>query len=175
MKHESKQAEKQAVLAAACAMVAAARTAPKGRGLDYLETWILEGDEKDAFAGQMRTCGKELGAAFFERDAKNIEQAQALVLFGIADAQYGLNCGYCGKATCAEAADDGVACVFAATDLGIAIGSAVSVAADWRVDNRVMYSAGKTAIMSGVFSKEMKAAFGVPLSVSGKSPFFDRG
>lgn len=66
MKHESKQAEKQAVLAAACAMVAAARTAPKGRGLDYLETWILEGDEKDAFAGQMRACGKELGAAFLK-------------------------------------------------------------------------------------------------------------
>ena len=175
MKHDSKQAERRAVLAAADAMVAAARTAPKGRGIDRLETWILEGDEKNAFAERMRACGKELGAAFFERDAKNIEQAQALVLLGVDVAQYGLNCGYCGKETCAQASEEGICCAFASTDLGIAIGSAVSVAANCRIDNRVMYSTGKTAIMSGVFSENIKVAFGVPLSVSGKNPFFDRG
>lgn len=175
MKHDSAQAEKRAVLRAADALVAAARTAPKGRGFDFLETWILEGDEKNAFAERMRECGDELGAAFFSRDAANVEAAQALVLFGIEDEQYGLNCGYCGKKTCAEAKKQGVLCAFASTDLGIAIGSAVSVAADLRVDNRVMYSTGKTGIMTGLFSKNVKAAFGVPLSVSGKNVFFDRG
>lgn len=175
MKHESKEAERRAVLAAADAMAAAARTAPKGRGLDRLETWILDGAEKDAFAQSMREYGKEIGAEFFLRDAKNVDQATALILFGIEEAQHGLNCGYCGKATCAEAAAEGIGCAFAMTDLGIAIGSAVSVAADLRIDNRVMYSAGKTAIHIGTFSKKVKAAYGVPLSVSGKNVFFDRG
>ncbi len=175
MKHESKEAERRAVLSAADAMAAAARTAPKGRGLDRLETWILDGSEKDAFAEQMRVYGKEIGAEFFLRDAKNIDQATALLLLGAEDAQHGLNCGYCGKATCAEAAAEGIACSFAMTDLGIAIGSAVSLAADLRIDNRVMYSAGKTAIHIGLFSKKIKAAYGVPLSVSGKNVFFDRG
>ncbi|MDI9492258.1 MAG: DUF2148 domain-containing protein [Bacillota bacterium] len=175
MKHESKEAERRAVLAAADAMAAAARTAPKGRGLDRLETWILDGAEKDAFVQSMREYGKEIGAEFFLRDAKNVDQATALILFGIEEAQHGLNCGYCGKATCAEAAAEGIGCAFAMTDLGIAIGSAVSVAADLRIDNRVMYSAGKTAIHIGTFSKKVKAAYGVPLSVSGKNVFFDRG
>ncbi len=175
MKHESKEAERRAVLAAADAMVAAARTAPKGRGLDRLETWILEGGDKDELAARMREYGQELGAASFLRDAKNVDQAQVLVLFGIRDAQYGLNCGYCGKATCAEAAREGISCGFAMTDLGIALGSAVSLAADLRIDNRIMYSAGRTAVHIGLFSQDIKAAYGVPLSVSGKNVFFDRG
>jgi uncharacterized ferredoxin-like protein len=38
-----------------------------------------------------------------------------------------------------------------------------------------MYSAGRTAVELGLFSKNVKVAFAVPLSVSGKSVFFDRG
>ena len=58
-------------------------------------------------------------------------------------------------------------------DLGIALGSAVSIAADYRVDNRIMYSIGKAAA-------EMKYAddsvvwHGIPISISGKNIFFDR-
>ena len=37
-------------------------------------------------------------------------------------------------------------CVFNTGDLNLAIGSAVSLAADLRVDNRVMFSIGKAAI-----------------------------
>ena len=65
-------------------------------------------------------------------------------------------------------------CFFAAHDLGLAIGSAVSVAADMRVDNRVMYSAGLAAKELGVFGVPVQAAIGVPLSVSEKSVYFDR-
>jgi len=66
-------------------------------------------------------------------------------------------------------------CFFAAHDLGLAVGSAVSVAADMRVDNRVMYSAGVAAKLLGLFEGDVTAVVGVPLSVSEKSPFFDRG
>jgi uncharacterized ferredoxin-like protein len=52
--------------------------------------------------------------------------------------------------------------------------SAVSVAMDHRVDNRIMYSAGKAAIEAGLFGPEVKIAYGIPLSATGKNPFFDR-
>jgi len=48
------------------------------------------------------------------------------------------------------------------------------VAMDHRIDNRVMYSAGKAAIEGGFLSEEVIVAYGIPLSVSGKNPFFDR-
>ena len=47
-------------------------------------------------------------------------------------------------------------------------------AADHRIDNRVMYSAGKVALEMGLFSDSVRVAYGVPLSVSSKSPYFDR-
>ena len=69
----------------------------------------------------------------------------------------------------------GGTCSFNAGDLGIAVGSAVSRAADLRIDNRIMYSAGKAALELGFLGSEVAIAYGIPLSVSGKSPFFDRG
>jgi len=175
MKHESKAAEQRAAIRVADAMMAAARTAPKGKGLDRLETFYLDGEDKDQFTEKMRAYGKEIGADFFLRDAGNIDKSTVIVFFGAEDNYHGLNCGYCGKVSCAEAGKDKVRCAFAVNDLGIAIGSAVSLAADFRVDSRVMYSAGRTAIECGLFSEKVKVAFAVPLSVSGKSVFCDRG
>ena len=77
------------------------------------------------------------------------------------------NCGACKKA--------GAVCAFNVTDLGIAVGSAVSLAADNRMDNRVLFSAGKGAARMGLFGEEVKVCYGIPLSVSSKSVFFDRG
>lgn len=53
------------------------------------------------------------------------------------------------------------------------MGSAVALAADRRIDNRVMFTAGKAAANLNLLGKK-KIIFGIPLSVSGKSPFFDR-
>jgi len=64
-------------------------------------------------------------------------------------------------------------CFFNANDLGIAIGSAVSVACDNRIDNRVMYTVGYTANKMNLLPNS-DIVLGLPLSVSGKSPFFDR-
>jgi uncharacterized ferredoxin-like protein len=58
-------------------------------------------------------------------------------------------------------------------DLGVALGSAVSVAADARIDNRMMFTIGKAAASMGLLG-EYEMIIGVPLSVSGKTPFFDR-
>ena len=59
-------------------------------------------------------------------------------------------------------------------DLGIAIGSAVSVAEDARVDNRVMFSVGRSIMEMGILPENVKNIVGIPLSASGKSPYFDR-
>jgi uncharacterized ferredoxin-like protein len=58
-------------------------------------------------------------------------------------------------------------------DVGIALGSAVSVAADHRVDTRIMFTIGKAALTLG-FLDGVYQAYGLPLSATGKSPFFDR-
>ena len=64
-------------------------------------------------------------------------------------------------------------CAVNTVDVGIAIGSACSVAADHRVDSRVMFSVGRVAqkmnMMPGCSS-----IYGIPISGSTKNPFFDR-
>ena len=59
-------------------------------------------------------------------------------------------------------------------DLGIALGSAASVAADHRADCRIMYTIGKAAVRLGLLGPEVEIAHGIPLSVTGKSIYFDR-
>ncbi len=108
-------------------------------------------------------------------DAGNVRQAAAIVLLGTRVQTLELpNCGFCGHGDCAGKRKAGGICAFNAGDLGIAIGSAVSVAADQRADTRVMFSAGKAAVSLGLLGPEVRVAYGIPLSVSGKSPFFDR-
>ena len=81
----------------------------------------------------------------------------------------------CGFENCAQMKKAGTNCVFNVTDLGIAVGSAVSVAADHRIDNRVMYSAGKGALKLGIFPEDIKIIWGIPLSAGAKSIYYDRG
>ncbi|GAB1476815.1 DUF2148 domain-containing protein [Bacillota bacterium] len=171
----SSEAEKRTALAVAELMVTAARTAPKGHGKDNLELLIVTGDEKDKLADEMRSIAKEKGIDFFGRDGGNIDNSHVVVLFGTRIAPIECpDCGYCGYRDCAENRDNDGVCVFNPNDLGIAIGSAASVAANHRCDNRVLFSAGRAALNLGYFSKDIKIAFGIPLSVSGKSPYFDR-
>ena len=58
-------------------------------------------------------------------------------------------------------------------DMGIAMGSAVAIAADERIDNRIMFSIGKVAEEMGYAEGDI-IWNGIPLSISGKSIFFDR-
>ena len=85
------------------------------------------------------------------------------------------NCGICGFEDCGQCRAAGARCVITVSDLGIAVGSAVSKAADMRIDNRVMYTAGKAALKLGFITDDTAICYGIPLSVSNKSIFFDRG
>ena len=172
IENEHSTKEKQ-VVATAHAMMAAARTAPKGKGHDRLEIITVYGDEMRDLADEMRRYAETSGQDFFLRDAQNVEQAQAAVIIGTTYGVFGLNCGFCGFPTCAEKTDDKIPCAINTNDLGIAIGSAVSLAADHRMDSRVMYSVGRAALDLGWLGK-CHAAFGILLSCTGKSPFFDR-
>lgn len=178
MLYKSDYLEEQAVLQTAERMCAAARTAPKAHGRDTLHTFVLTGEDKEALAQKMEEVGtREIGdkmPTWYGRDAANVRAAQALVLIGADKKQRGVpHCGYCGFGNCAGCKDAGGNCAFAYVDLGIAVSSAVSTAALDKVDNRIMYSVGKTAAEMG-FAEDC-VWLGIPLSVSGKSIFYDRG
>ncbi len=171
----SQEIEDRAVEQIADMMCVAARTAPKARGVDNLETAIVNGKVKDQLAAEMRRIAQESGMQFFERDANCIDKAPLIVLLGQKVKPIGVKpCGYCGYADCAECGQGSGICAISTGDLGIALGSAVNTAAMYHADNRVMFSVGKAAINIGLFDEEVKIAYGVPLSISGKSPFFDR-
>ncbi len=167
--------EKNGLLDIARMICSAARTAPKGRGLDLMTTAIVDGDEKDRLVQRMLHIAERDDVAFFARDAENVRQAQIIILFATSKQPLGLpHCGFCGFADCRELQQAGGVCAFNTGDLGIAIGSAVSRAADLRIDNRILYSAGKAALELRLLGADAALAFGLPLSVTGKNPFFDR-
>jgi uncharacterized ferredoxin-like protein len=164
-----------AVVRVAEEMALAARTAPKGRGLDLLEIVVLAGDEILKLAAKMKEIGERESHQTFLRDCENIKHAQAIVLIGTRQKVVGLRyCSFCGYPGCDEAERAKAVCALNSVDLGIAVGSAVSVAADHRLDNRIMYTVGKAAIDAKLLGAEVTIAFGIPLSVSSKNPFFDR-
>ena len=176
MIYNSEDMEMQAALEAAARVCAAARTAPKACGIDHMHTLTLTGEDKDRIADEMERLGNELGAAFFIRDAGNVRTAKVLVLMGIRETQRGLGeiCGYCHFHDCGDCAAHNGVCVYDPIDVGIALGSAAATAADCRMDSRILFSAGRAAAQLGVMGEDVKLIYGLPLAVTGKSPFFDR-
>ncbi|MBF0522795.1 MAG: ferredoxin [Candidatus Omnitrophica bacterium] len=176
MMKQEQDIKKETLLDIAKKMVVAARTAPKGRGIDHMTFMIAEKSDIERIAGKMKEIAEKEQLAGFARDADNILQTEVMVLLGTKYAAVGLKkCGLCGYQDCEEKTrHPESACVFNTGDLGIAIGSAVSIAADCRVDNRIMYSVGLAVQELGIFSSDIKLAFGIPLSATSKSPFFDR-
>ncbi|WP_294466157.1 DUF2148 domain-containing protein [uncultured Anaerofustis sp.] len=178
MFYDEKQMEEKAVLETAAKMCAAARTAPKAKGVDNIVTVVLTGKEKDELADKMeevylREFGETEG--HYVRDGRNLRASDAVVLIGVKKAYTGLpHCSFCGFENCSENKKLGGRCAFNTLDLGIAIGSAVSVAADNRVDSRVMFSIGKVAEEMDYAEGEDILWEGIPISISGKSPYFDR-
>lgn len=162
-------------------MAIAATTAPKTKGENFIAVKVLSGQQVQELGGAMIAFGKKTGKGNFDRDGKNVLNSQAVVLIGVKEAStVGLNCGACGFPDCSTFLQQksfdgefrGPTCAYRLLDLGIAIGSAVKTAGIMNVDNRVMYRAG-------VAARQMKLVdwdfvMGVPLSVSGKSIYFDR-
>ena len=79
----------------------------------------------------MKQMYEDNGFKFFLRDADNILQAECVVLIGTRSLPQGLDCGHCGYEHCGDR-KKGVPCAINSVDVGIAIGSACSVAADHR-------------------------------------------
>ena len=168
-------------------MVLAARTAPKGKGVDTILCKVLTGKEITAIAKRLTKLGGTRNIGFFLRDSKNFAACDGCVLIGVkGNLTAGINCGACGFLTCTEMADayrnqngqdtffSGPNCAVRMTDLGIAIGSAVKTAQIHNVDNRIMYSGGAAALDLGLFDRECTVAYAIPLSATGKNIFFDR-
>lgn len=171
------ETREDAILEAARKMMIAARTAPKGRGFDNIVIALVTKDKIKEIADKMKEMVlRDNAPKFFERDAENILTAPAMLLLGTKIKSVGLSpCGMCGFKNCAEKNEHpNQPCAFNTGDLGIAIGSAVSVAMDNRVDNRIMYTVGQAAIKMGILGEDVKIIYGIPLSVSSKNPFFDR-
>ena len=146
----SEDSESEAILNVAKLMVVAARTAPKAMGEDKIKAVIVTGKEKEDLANMMEQLGKI-------RDSKNVRDSEAVVLLGV---EFG------------NPTDDWINFKAKLIDLGIALGSAVKVASELNVDNRIMHSAGDAAMKMGLLrAGEIQ---GIPLSIKGKNIFFDR-
>ncbi|MBS7615683.1 hypothetical protein KEJ45_00575 [Candidatus Bathyarchaeota archaeon] len=179
----SKNGEQEAILEVAKLMQVAARTAPKTAGIDDIITLVVYGKEKEGIAEKMREIANERNIDGFRRDAKNVDDSDAVLLIGVrGNKSIGINCGACGFKNCKELEDSmkkagqdfiGSTCVFKALDLGIALGSAVKIADILNVDNRIMYRIGTAALKLNLMP-EATVAMGVPLSAKGKNIYFDR-
>ncbi len=185
----SEQAEQEAILTAAKMIMAAVTTAPKARGISEIKSVLVKGTEKEDLAKAMEDhfIRKESRLEFFRRDAQNIRHAAAVLLIGVKGTmpkkpEMPFNCGACGHSSCADfirakkvRGQDyvGPLCVFQVMDLGIALGVAAKVAAELNIDNRLFYSAGAAAMALGYMDADLIIA--LPLSVSAKNIFFDRG
>ena len=160
------------ILHVARQMMTAARTAPKGKGIDVIEIALVTDDDIQKLSDKLIAMAEENGMKFFLRDADNILQAECIMIVGTRSLAQGLNCGHCGFPTCASR-PEGVPCALNTVDVGIAVGSACATAADLRVDTRVMFSAGLAAQQLG-WLKDCATVFAIPISASSKNPFFDR-
>ena len=160
------------VLQVAQQMMTAARTAPKGKGVDIIEVAMVTESNIRILSDTMKQMYEDNGFKFFLRDADNILQAECVVLIGTRSLPQGLDCGHCGYEHCGDR-KKGVPCAINSVDVGIAIGSACSVAADHRVDTRVMFSAGLAAQQLD-WLDGCTQVYAIPVSASSKNPFFDR-
>ena len=93
------------VLQAARRMMTAARTAPKGKGIDIIEIAMVTDGDILRLSDEMIQIAAETGFKFLLRDAENIKSADAVVIIGTSQKVQGLNCAHCGFDTCVEKPD----------------------------------------------------------------------
>jgi len=172
---KSGELEKNASLKIVEFMAAAARTAPKTRGIDNIEIISIDDEPtRTKLIEKMKSISKRDNRPSMERDANSIGPSPAIVVIGAKTNPSGLNCGFCGYKTCEELKKTSGICTYNSIDLGIAVSSAAVTANQFHADNRVMYSIGMASLELKLFSADVKIALGIPLSITGKNPYFDR-
>jgi uncharacterized ferredoxin-like protein len=167
-------------------MAASARTAPKAGGKDFLEIVVITKDEdlKKIAETMKEYAPKSTNEAYWLRDASNIENSQSLLLVGLSKpVTAGYDCGACGYPTCGEFSKNrqlkekemgysGPHCVMRMIDIGVALSSAAKTASLLNVDNRVQQRVGAAAKVLGLIKGEV--VLGIPVSITGKSIYYDR-
>jgi uncharacterized ferredoxin-like protein len=171
----------EAIEIAAKLMELSAKTAPKSKGVNFVQTRVLTGDVLQQLADEMIRFGERTGKKDFDRDAKGVSRSEAVVLIGLKDSKaVGLDCGACGYPDCksfeaqpkTKKEFSGPACAFRLLDMGIALGSAVKTAGMLNVDNRIMYRIG--TVVRQMKMVDWDFVMGIPLAATGKNIFFDR-
>lgn len=171
----AQEMEHHAALQVASMMAAAARTAPKTRGMDNIVVVCVDDEPtRQRLVDKMKELAQRNGRPGLERDAGNIANAPAILVIGVRTQAATLNCGYCGHKDCKSLEAAHGICAFNSMDLGIAACSAANAASLFHLDNRLMYSIGLACMELGLLGSECRQALGIPLSVTGKNPFFDR-
>ncbi len=153
-------------------MMVAARTAPKGKGVDIIECAVVSGEDIARISEELEQLFAETNMKFYLRDANNIKQALCIVLVGTREHAQGLNCARCGYATC-DKRPEGVPCEINSVDVGIALGAACAKASDYFEYTGVMFSAGMSAARCCMLPG-CAQVYAIPISISSKNPFFDR-
>lgn len=186
-RYNSEELEKNAVRMVATMMASSARTAPKAGGIDYIKTAVINGDDLLNLASAMERKAEEHPdiSLSFTRDAGNVRKSSLVLLIGVTGMakplEPSIDCGACGYQTCQELVRlrekqgkdfSGPNCIFPIIDLGIALSSAVKLASDLNVDTRIMYTIGAAAKKLQLLDADV--IIGIPLSVTGKSLYFDR-
>lgn len=171
----------EAVQITAQMMAAAAVTAPKTKGENYVAVEVVTGERLQALGESMLAYAEKTGDKGYTRDGTNTVHSDAVVLIGLKGPRTaGLDCGACGYENCAallaapqvEGVFRGPTCAFRLLDMGIALGSAAKTASLFNVDSRIMNRVGAAARRMGMVDWEY--VMGIPLSVRGKSIYFDR-
>ena len=75
-----REARHEQVLAIARQMMTAARTAPKGKGVDVIEIAMVTGEDIKRLSDEMLAIHEENGFKFFLRDADNIQSAECVII-----------------------------------------------------------------------------------------------
>ena len=77
-----RDARHEHILQVARQMMTAARTAPKGKGIDIIEVALITDEEIKQLSDTMVAMVEEHGMKFFLRDADNILNAECVILIG---------------------------------------------------------------------------------------------
>ncbi len=173
MVYDERDIRKAQALDIAQKMLVAARTAPKGKGVDVVECAVVDGDDLEALACTMEAIGEERGHQFFLRDANCVRQSLCVALVGTREKAQGaqlrpLRFRHLRRAHARRS------CEVNSADVGIAPAPPCR-APRLGVDTRIMFSAGLAAQQLGLLGEGVGQVYAIPVSISSKSPFFDRG
>jgi uncharacterized ferredoxin-like protein len=181
---QSEEMERDTVKVAAGMMAVSARTAPKAAGIDRIQTLILDGDDLQLLASAMEEKFKSKAVPLqgFPNNAEQVRQSSAVILIGATGEPKRMsppvNCGACGCKTCEEFVKSGKRegedfkgplCIWQTMDLGVALGSAVKMASELNVDNRIMYTVGAAARKLKLMDADL--IIGISLVSVGKNPY----